>query len=270
MLPHLGGLSLHGPSAPTGPPAAGGGGGKRKWDVQEYAVHWREVVHELPELVRSAIEHKMDFHPHDPDNKIFDAFMAVLRGNWGNASPADQLRRTTRFLGTYARPFGIYFKDKLRADGTLMEQLHNMVERTLVPGLRAFIRDNPLRPQYYIRPWHRVDFYKKLHALHPGAAAALNADLDRLMKPLLKGDDGAWFRANAAPKDAAIEFFNAWLPDRDRNHPWPKFTHPNLPWSPEQMVLDFSLWTREVQLRLHAAARERAGEAAGAGSSAPA
>lgn len=267
MLPSLGGLSLHGPSAPTGPLACDR---KRKWDVQEYAVHWREVARELPDLIRSAIEHKMDFHPHDPGNKILDAFLAVLRGTWGNTPPETQLRRTIRFLGTYARPFGIHFRDKLRADGTLMEQLRCMVEQTLVPGLRTFIQDNPLRPQYYIRPWHRVDFYKKLHALHPGAAAALNADLDRLMKPLLKGDDSAWFGANATPKDAALEFFKAWLPDRDRNRPWPKFTHPNLPWSPEQMVVDFSLWAREVQLRLHEAARERAGAAGGAGSSAPA
>lgn len=261
MLPYFGGLSVHGPPAPTGPPC----GGKQKWDVQEYAVHWRGVVHDLPELVRDAIAHKLDFHPHDPDNKILDAFLRVLRGTWGNTPPETQLRRTIRFLGTYARPFGIYFKDKLRADATLMEQLHCMVEQTLVPGLRAFIQDNPLRPEYYIRPWHRVDFYKKLHALHPNAKAALNADLDRLVKPLLKGDDGAWFGANATPKDAVVAFFNAWLPDRDPDRPWPKFTHPDRPWSPEQMVVDFALWTRELQLRLHEAARARARAARAAG-----
>ena len=259
MLPPLGGLSLHGPSAPTGPRAAVG---KRKWDVQEYAVHWREVVHKLPELVRSAIEHKMDFHPHDPDEKILEAFLTVLRGNWGNASPADQLHRTKRFLATYVQPLRIFPKHWLKADGTLMEQLHYMVEETLVPELEAFIKNNPPRPHYYIRPWLRVDFYKKLHALHPGAAAALNADLNRLMKPLLKGDNSVWFGGGGAtPKDVVLEFFSAWLPDRDRNHPWPKFEHPNLPWSPEQMMLDFPLWKREVQLRLHEAARSRAGGA---------
>lgn len=256
MLPHLGGLSVHGPPAPTGPNAS-------RWFIQEYHVHWREIEHELRELLQKAIDHKMDFHPHDPGGRILEGFLTVLRGKWGDTPPETQLARTLRFLGTYARPFGIYFKEKLRAEATLMEQLHDMVRRTLLPGLRKFLKRHPEpRPQYYIRPWHRTDFYEKLHALHPDDTAALNRDLDELLKPLLKGDNHAWFgRGATQPKDDVLAFFRAWLPDAGPNDQWTKFTHPGLRWSPEQMVTDFALWKRELQKRLYKRAAERAGEA---------
>lgn len=258
MLPSLGALSLHGPPVPTGPP---GGGGKQRFVTQEWPVPWK-MIKELETLVKTAILHKMDFHPRDRDAKILNAFLHLLPGHWENKDAAAQLKRTDTFLRTYARPFRIYAPD-FTPDVTLMEQIHSFVKNTLIPELKTFIKAHRMRPEYYVPPWLRHDFYNKLHELHPGRARDLNRDLNRYMKPLLKGDRNAWSGLNATPLQDVLIFFHEWLKDEDPNNPWQMFAQPHLAhergWAPEQLVHgDFSLWMREIQRRLYKRAGERA------------
>lgn len=268
MLPSLGALSLHGPPVPTGP--HGGGGGKQRFVTQEWPVPWR-MIKELESLVKEAILHKMDFHPRDHNARILNAFLHLLPGHWENKEAEAQLERTKAFLRTYARPFGIKPDFDFTLDAPLMEQIHSFVRFKLIPELKEFLKRHPhKRPEYYVPPWLRHDFYKKLHELHPGRAHDLNRDLNRYMKPLLKGDWNAWSGRSATPVQDVLIFFEAWLKDEDPNNPWQVFAHPHLAhesgWTPEQMVSgDFSFWMGEIQRRLYKRARDRAGGAGPSG-----
>lgn len=245
-----------------------------KWIVQDYTVHWR-TIEKLGELVRESIRHKLDFHPHDPDERILNTFLKLLRGQWGNTPAEAQLKRTVRFLKTYMLPLGISPHRWLQANAVLDEQLKNMVVDSLIPQLEAFIDSNPLRPEYYIPFWQRAHFYRKMQELqglmqaqkqaerrgwNPNWKQELGRSINDVMKPILKCEDRAWYPPlHGSPEQDVLIFFEKWLKDNDSLDPWVPVPHPHLKWTPELMIQDFEMWMEEIQRRIFALNRAAAG-----------
>lgn len=246
-----------------------------RWAIQDYPVPWRVIAH-LKELVLKSVRHKMDFHPHDPDHRILDTFLTVLRGQWGNTEPETQLKRTVRFLKTYMLPLGIEAPRRLEPDAVLDEQLKLLVMNTLVPELEEFLRRNKKpRPEYYIPFWKRAHFYRKMQELQGLMQAQkraqnrewdrewkqnLSRDLNRLMKPILKCEERAWSPAlHGSPEQDVSIFFHRWLKDNNSLDPWVPFAHSDFNWTPELMMQDFDAWMHEIQNRIFALNRAAAG-----------